>query len=192
MQTMNTWPYFQEGHFNLCELRMRTFSFHVRTHDTVCLTSKKTQSNCISTAFNLIEIFGLILPFEWWMRPDIYERLNNYVMGVLYFPLLIVTAAIETRDARRIRWNRHCGEADDTIHQEWEELAADVDFDVTGSDDWRQIVHKTKPNVEVPTTVLEIRELKEQVRVLTESIRALEARQEHSALNGELDNGSTS
>lgn len=126
------------------------------------------------------------------MRPDIYERLNNYVMGVLYFPLLIVTAAIETRDARRIRWNRHCGEADDTVHQEWEELAADVDFDVTGGDDWGQMVHKTKPNVEVPTTILEIRELKDQVRALTELVRALEARQEPSTTNGELGNGPTS
>jgi hypothetical protein len=140
----------------------------------------------------LIEIFGLILPFEWWMKPAIYERLNNYVMGVLYFPLLVITASIETREARRIQWNRHCGEADDTIHQEWEELAADVDFDATGSDDWGKIVHKTKPNVEVPTAVLEIRELKDQVRVLTESIRALEARQEQSAVNGELGNGATS
>lgn len=154
--------------------------------------SNDSNTNCMYTAFNLIEIFCLILPFEWWMKPDIYERLNNYVMGVLYSPLLLITASIETRDARQIRWNRHCGEADDTIHQEWEELAAEVDFDVTGSDDWGQIVHKTKPNVKVPTAVLEIRELKEQVRVLTESIRALEARQEHSAMNGELDNGSTS
>ncbi|CRG86141.1 Calcium channel YVC1 [Talaromyces islandicus] len=147
--------------------------------------------NVFIPPFNLIEIFFVILPFEWWMKPDIYERLNDYVMGILYFPLLIITASIETREARRIRWNRHCGEADDTIHQEWEELAAEVDFDITGSDDWGQIVHKTKPNVEVPTAVLEIRELKEQVRVLTESIRTLEARQEHSAMNGELGNGST-
>lgn len=154
--------------------------------------SEKEKSNCFSTAFNLIEIFCLILPFEWWMKSDTYERLNNYVMGVLYFPLLVITAFIETREARRIRWNRRIGEADDTTHQEWEELATEVDFDVTGSDNWGQIVHKTKPNVEVSTAVLEIRELKEQVRVLTESIRALEARQERSPLNGELGNGFTS
>ncbi|KAH8694986.1 putative potassium ion channel Yvc1 [Talaromyces proteolyticus] len=147
--------------------------------------------NVFIPPFNLIEVFGLILPFEWWMPSNTYERLNNYIMGVIYSPLLLITAYIEARDARQIRWNRHCGEADDTVHQEWEELAAEVSFDITGTDDWGEIVQKTKPNVEVPTAVLEIRELKEQVRVLTESIQTLEARQRStSAVNGDLSNGS--
>jgi hypothetical protein len=32
-------------------------------------------------AFNLIEIFLLIIPLEWWMKKGAYERLNDYIMA---------------------------------------------------------------------------------------------------------------
>jgi hypothetical protein len=143
-------------------------------------------------AFNLIEILFLVLPFEWWMPYKTYGRLNNFVMGVIYSPLLLITSYIETREARRIWWNRRRGEADDTIHQEWEELAAEVDFDVTG-DEWSQIVQETKPNIELPAAVLEIRELKKQVESLSDMVRLLTEEQQRSAqsatTNGTLSNG---
>jgi hypothetical protein len=145
-------------------------------------------------AFNLVEIICLVIPFEWWMAEDSYERLNNYVMGVLYSPLLTITAYLEARDARRICRTRRRGESEDSARQKWEDLAAEVDFDVSQSN-WGQSVQETKPNVEVPTDVLEIRELKEQVRILMEMVKGL--REEGTItrggmgrmiVNGELSN----
>lgn len=95
-------------------------------------------------------------------------------MSIIYFPLLLITAYLETRDARWIRWNRRHGEADDTVRQEWEDLAHEVGFDgLDQSDEWVVAVGKTKPNVDVTAAELGIRELKEQVRQLTETVKAL-------------------
>lgn len=95
-------------------------------------------------------------------------------MSIIYFPLLLVTSYLETRDARWIRWNRRHGEADDTVLQEWEDLAHEVGFDGSDeSDEWVVTVKKTKPNVDVTAAELGIRELKEQVRLLTETVKAL-------------------
>lgn len=174
---------------------MRTSSFHVKH---LFFSFSKRSCNQLTDfpnfiiAFNLIEILFLILPFEWWMPDETYERLNNYVMGVIYSPLLLLTSFVETREARQIRWNRRRGEADDTIHQEWEELAAEVDFDITGSDEWGAIVHETKPNVELPAAVLEIRELMEQVRTLTEMVRLLTEERQRSTRSATTTNGNMS
>src|ERR1700709_2727614 len=46
--------------------------------------------NVFIAPLNLIEIFFLIIPFEWWLPDDLYARLNDYVMAVVYAPLLIV------------------------------------------------------------------------------------------------------
>ncbi|KAL9057460.1 MAG: hypothetical protein Q9162_002297 [Coniocarpon cinnabarinum] len=69
---------------------------------------------------NLVEIFGVILPFEWWMSSYNYDRLNYYVMAVIYAPLLLITSLIEKREAKTIAWNRNRGEADDDTIEEWE------------------------------------------------------------------------
>jgi hypothetical protein len=37
--------------------------------------------NC--KAFNLIEIFLLILPLEWWLPHKTYQKINRYIMGVV-------------------------------------------------------------------------------------------------------------
>jgi hypothetical protein len=108
-------------------------------------------------------------------------------MGIIYSPLLLVTAWIEVREAHQIRWNRLHGQEDDLIRQEWEQLASDVDFDLAG---WDQKVAATKPNVEASGCVLEVRELKEQVRSLTTMVRMLaEKAQRNGAMNGERFNG---
>ena len=75
--------------------------------------------NVFIAPFNLVELFGLVLPFEWWMSDKQYARLNDYVMGVLYSPLLLVTAYLETRTARTVRFNRKRNEADDDTIEEW-------------------------------------------------------------------------
>ncbi|EED19700.1 potassium ion channel Yvc1, putative [Talaromyces stipitatus ATCC 10500] len=141
--------------------------------------------NVFIPPFNLIEILFLILPFEWWLSTKSYERLNDIVMSIIYFPLLLVTSYLETRDARWIRWNRRHGEADDTIRQEWEDLAHEVGFDgLDESDEWVVTVKRTKPNVDVTAVELGIRELKEQVRQLTEAVKALMEEKEKSVLEG--------
>ncbi|KAL2008226.1 hypothetical protein VTN00DRAFT_8208 [Thermoascus crustaceus] len=136
--------------------------------------------NVFIPPLNLIEIIFLILPFEWWLRTSYYERLNNYIMGILYSPLLLLIAFVETCKARRVQRNRSRGEEDDEVVQEWEAVAAEVDFDETdgGVVGWSQKVQETKPNVQVDTCTLEVRQLKEQVKALTEMVRALSEERE--------------
>ncbi|KAG5293969.1 vacuolar cation channel [Histoplasma capsulatum G186AR] len=128
--------------------------------------------NVFIAPLNLIEIFFLIIPFEWWLPSARYERLNHYVMGIIYSPLLLVTALIETLNARRIRLNRRLGEEDDDILQEWEEAAQDLQVDFQ-AENWDLKVAETKPNVELDPCVLEIRELKGQVAELMGSVKRL-------------------
>ncbi|KAL8706550.1 MAG: hypothetical protein Q9201_000423 [Fulgogasparrea decipioides] len=119
--------------------------------------------NVFIAPFNLIEIFFLILPFEWWMSTARYERLNNFVMGVIYSPLLLITAFIETRQAQRVKHNRRRGEEDEDTVEEWEQMNDDLNFEADG---WSKKVEATKPNVDTDAALLEIRGLKEQVAEL--------------------------
>ena len=126
--------------------------------------------NVFIAPLNLIEVFCLVLPFEWWMDKDRYERLNNYVMGVIYSPLLLMTAFYESREAVRVKDNRRRGEEDDDTIEEWEQMEGEIDFESEG---WDKKVASTKPDVEVDTDVIEIRELKTQVEELKEMVRGL-------------------
>jgi hypothetical protein len=121
-------------------------------------------------ALNLVEIVFLILPFEWWLPADRFERLNHYVMAVIYSPLLFIIAFIEMYNARRTWVNRSLGEEDDNMMEEWEDIAHEVGFELEG---WSQKVLEMKPNVEVDLCVLEVRELKEQVNNLTLLVKGL-------------------
>lgn len=122
------------------------------------------------TAFNLIEIFLLILPFEWWLPSARYERLNNTVMGILYSPLLLMTAYFETREAHHVKRNRSLGESDEDTTEEWEEMAEQLDFESEG---WSKKVEMTRPNVETDAAVLETRELKAQMEVLMDLVKKM-------------------
>lgn len=126
--------------------------------------------NVFIAPFNLIELFFLIIPFEWWMNSARYERLNNYVMGIIYSPLLLITAAIEARDARVVRSNRRRGEEDDDTVEEWEQMEDHIDFERDG---WAKKVEISKPNVEVEAAVLEVRRLKDMVSELQVAIERL-------------------
>ena len=126
--------------------------------------------NVFIAPFNLIELVFLIIPFEWWMDSHRYERLNNYVMGVIYSPVLLITAGLEAWDARSVRSNRSRGEEDDDTIEEWEEIASELNFESEG---WDKKVQSTKPVVEVDADVVEIRQLKEQVDELHRLVRAL-------------------
>ncbi|KAK7184413.1 potassium ion channel [Paraphaeosphaeria sporulosa] len=121
--------------------------------------------NVFIAPFNLIEMFVLILPFEWWLPRQQYDRLNDYVMGFIYSPLLIVTAWLETCAAHTVRTNRKRGEDDDDVIQEWEQVMGECDFEADG---WDKKVQSTKPNVEFDTAVLEVRKLQQEVSELKE------------------------
>ena len=121
-------------------------------------------------AFNLIEIFLLILPFEWWLPRAYYERLNNFVMGVIYSPLLFITAYIETKQAHRVSRNRSLQQDDEDTTQEWEQMQGECDFESEG---WSKKVENTKPNVETDAAVVEIREVREQLDELRSLIDSL-------------------
>lgn len=126
--------------------------------------------NVFIAPFNLIELFCLILPFEWWLPRRQYQRLNDYVMGIIYSPLLLVTAAMETRQAWTVKRNRKRGEEDDDVMMEWEVVARECDFEAEG---WDKKCQQTRPNVEFDTAVLEVRKLREEVRELTELVKEL-------------------
>lgn len=126
--------------------------------------------NVFIAPFNLIEMGFLILPFEWWMDDARYDHLNDIVMGVIYSPLLVVTAFFEQREAWVVRDNRRRGEDDEDVVHEWEEVLNDCDFEADG---WDKKVQSSKPNVEFDTAVLEVRELRKEVGELKQLLQAL-------------------
>ena len=135
----------------------------------LCLKRVIADANEIP-ALNLIEVFVLIVPFEWWLSDGRYGRLNDYVMGVIYSPLLLITAWFETREAYHVRRNRRFGESDEDTTQEWEQMIEEVDFESEG---WSKKVESTRPNVETGAAVLEVRELRERVAELKKMIEDL-------------------
>ncbi|CAI6331069.1 unnamed protein product [Periconia digitata] len=121
--------------------------------------------NVFIAPFNLLEMFLLVLPFEWWLPQSTYNRLNDFVMGLIYSPLLVATAFLETRQAHKVKFNRKRGEEDDDVLHEWEQVLHECDFEADG---WDKKVQSTRPNVEVDTAVLEVRALREEVGELKE------------------------
>lgn len=115
--------------------------------------------NVYIAPFNLIEIVISAL-FEWWMPKKSYEYLNDCVMGVLYSPLLFITAFFEIRTAYDIRRNRARGEADDDVVEEWEQLADEVDF---GAEGWAKKCEAVKPNMEDDPAVVEVKKLRSEL-----------------------------
>jgi hypothetical protein len=149
------------------------------TDNAIALFSQKTlqfvrapDENVFIAPFNLVELFCLILPFEWWMSDRQYARLNDYVMGVLYSPLLLVTAYLETKTARSVRFNRKRNEADDDTIEEWEQMADE--FDIEGSG-WGKKVLESAPNVTTDATMVELKELKEDMKELKALLKTLTA-----------------
>lgn len=106
-------------------------------------------------------------------------------MTVIYSPILLIVAFLETREARRIRWNRGRGEEDDDDVQEWENVAEEVDFDL--DDAWRESVRESTPNINVDRACQEIMQLQQQVKELTEIVKRLseEKNGDGSGANGE-------
>lgn len=131
--------------------------------------ARAPDENVYIAPFNLIEIFCLIIPFEWWLPSDRYEKLNDYVMGVIYSPVLIITAYLEQRDARTVRMNRSKGESDEDTVEEWEQL----DYKPEQEDEaWARKVRETSPNVEVDGVTVLVKDLKREVLELRKMVAA--------------------
>jgi hypothetical protein len=126
--------------------------------------------NVFIAPLNLIEIFCLIIPFEWWMKRSWYSKLNDWVMGLVYSPLLMIAAWFEMRSARKVRWNRKRGEQDDDEVEEWEQMAGECDFERDG---WKKTVERVRPNVEEDQATVQVRELRGEVKELKEMLRQL-------------------
>ena len=126
--------------------------------------------NVFIAPFNLIEIFLLAIPLEWWMSKELYERVNDIVMGIIYSPLLVMTAYFEVKTARDIGANRRRGDEDDDTIEEWEQWGANVDFEVDG---WGKKVEGAKSNLEEEQAVVEVRKLREEVEKLKGMIEGL-------------------
>jgi hypothetical protein len=116
--------------------------------------------NVFLPPFNLIEIFCLVLPFEWWLPKAHFARLNDRVMQVLYSPFMAMIAFAESREARRVSANRARGEADDDRTEEWEELQGELDMEGEG---WNKRVAVTVPDVEEDRCCQMIRKLAKEV-----------------------------
>jgi hypothetical protein len=127
--------------------------------------------NVFIPPFNLIEIFFLAGPLEWWMNKKTYERINDLVMGTIYAPLLLVAAYLEKRTAAAIQSNRSRGEEDDDSVEEWEQMAGEVDFEADG---WDKRVESVKSNVEEEPAVLEVRKLQEEVAKLQHMLEKMQ------------------
>lgn len=140
--------------------------------------------NVFIPPFNLIEIFLLALPLEWWMNKAMYEHINDIVMGFIYSPLLLVSAYFEMRTAKTIRVNRARGDADDDIVEEWEQMAGQMDFETDG---WNKQVEGAKSNLEEDADIVEMRKLKEEVEKLKEVVQSL-----HKVLSSSGGEGSGS
>ncbi len=106
------------------------------------------------------------------MERSRYERLNTTVMGILYSPLLLIIAWVESREAHTIKRNQQCGRSDDDTTEEWEQMQDDFDPEAGG---WGKQVLDTKPNVETDAAVLEVRALKKEVAKLMEVLEGLRA-----------------
>ncbi|TQS33366.1 hypothetical protein Golomagni_06295, partial [Golovinomyces magnicellulatus] len=125
--------------------------------------------NVYIAPLNLIEVIVSAL-FEWWMSRKHYEVINDWVMGIIYSPLLLVAAFFETRTAHRIRHNRARGEEDDDVVEEWEQMEEELDFESEG---WIKTCDSVKPDVEQDAALVEIKKVKDEIEELKAVVAAL-------------------
>ncbi|GMM38627.1 Yvc1 protein [Saccharomycopsis crataegensis] len=69
---------------------------------------------------NLLELCLLVIPFSWWLKHRTYQKLATKLMVLIYSPLLIYVAVKESKDAKRVRYNRMHGFGDDSNEEDQE------------------------------------------------------------------------
>ncbi|KAK9367697.1 hypothetical protein V1509DRAFT_625959 [Lipomyces kononenkoae] len=126
--------------------------------------------NVFVPPLNLIEVFCLILPFQWWMPRQKYAKLNDIVMAVVYSPILFAVAGYEVYVAGKILRNRATGESDDETRHDWDDLESELDLERSG---WLDRVRAASPHAETEPGLWEINELRKQVSDLTEIVKTL-------------------
>ncbi|KAE8207274.1 hypothetical protein CF327_g7381 [Tilletia walkeri] len=97
-------------------------------HKTIQFTRAPDENVFVAPA-NLIELFLLVLPFEWWLPKKRYEQLNDVVMFIIYSPFLLITAYLERNEARQVLTNRRRGEEDEDTLEDWEAMAEELGFE---------------------------------------------------------------
>lgn len=75
--------------------------------------------------FNLIEIFVLDIPLYWWMDAKLFNGICNKIMLILYAPYLCFIANYESKQAKRINYNRKFNLSDDANEENREWLLTD-------------------------------------------------------------------
>ncbi|KAK9468381.1 hypothetical protein V1512DRAFT_102582 [Lipomyces arxii] len=126
--------------------------------------------NVFVPPLNLIEIFGLVLPFEWWMPKYKYAKLNDMVMTVVYSPLLIIISAYELYVAGKILNNRASGESDDDTIQPWDEIESELDV---ANSEWATGLKGITPRYDREPEMVELNALRNQVSELTKIVKSL-------------------
>lgn len=141
--------------------------------------------NVYIAPLNLIEIVlsGLL---EWWMPKKSYAVLNDYIMAVLYSPLLCIAAFVEMRNAYGLRSNRARGEEDDDVVQEWEQSWHLLDLDSEG---WAKTCEMVRPNLDDDPALLEVRKLREEVDQLKAMIVQLLTKSDDAMSSAEEQQG---
>ena len=103
------------------------------------------------------------------MDPDRYERLNVYIMGIIYSPLLVYTAYAESKAAKKIKANQFCDQPGDSSCEDWNQVKL-LD---SGDDDWAQDGQAGQnPDKDEPM-VKEVKSVKEEVEELRDLIKQL-------------------
>jgi hypothetical protein len=126
--------------------------------------------NVFLAPLNLIEIFCLSLPFEWWMPKQDFAKLNDWVMKAVYAPFMLIIAHYESRTAKKVRANRARGEEDDDETEEWEELQGELD--ILG-DGWSEQVESGVPDVDKDPAVIEVLKLRAELQELKDLVSAI-------------------
>ena len=75
--------------------------------------------------FNIIEVFFLDIPLFWWMNKKTFNSLCNKILVVLYFPYLLIIANYESKQAKRVCYNRSLRLQDDANEENREWLLTD-------------------------------------------------------------------
>lgn len=136
--------------------------------------------NVYIAPLNLIEIF-LVAPLEPFITKKHYKTYNTYVMTVIYSPMLLVTAWLESRGAKQVIYNRRHDEADDDTVEVWEQLLGDLHAEESG---WAEQVRETAPNVADDATLLEVRSLKKEIEELKDLLKRAIPQSQHADGNG--------
>ena len=104
------------------------------------------------------------------MDPDRYERLNVYIMGIIYSPLLLYTSYAESKAAKRIKANQFCDQPAESAQEDWNQVKL-LDG---GDDDWAQDDEAIQlPGEDDEPVVKEVKSVKEEMKELRGLIEQL-------------------